>query len=1127
MSKDLHEIQSLLDDTNPAGLTELFLGLLQWGRPKGSLRSLSLSLTVTVHTTLRAAPVAQLGGLPVLRIDWPGDRLPSLIQRREVYQALAPTDREHLLCYVADGGRQKAFVWARRREDGRVELRTLPYESGTPARTTVERLAALAFSPAEMTDDEPGASAVLDHLNAAFDVEAVTRRFFAEYDGVFDRVKAAVTGLAVGEARHLWTQRLFNRLMFVYFVQRKGWLSFDGDRNYLRALFDASRATGDDFLNDRLHFAFFHGLSAFCHEKETFSEDERRRRRGRVPYLNGGLFDREDEYDDRGRVALPDAAFAEILELFERYNFTVTESTLFDVEVAVDPEMLGKVFEELVTRRNDRGAFYTPRPIVAYMCREALKYHLGRTVPDQTAIARFVDEADPSALPNPEAVLDSLRRVRVCDPACGSGAYLLGMMQELLRLRAALFDKQGRPLDPATAYGRKLEVIQNNLYGVDLDPFAVDIARLRLWLSLAIDYDGEVGDLTGEDTSPKRKRGEDGPSLALRACVTVGDLTGEDTSPKRKRGEDGPSLALRACVTVGDLTGEDTSPKRKRGEDDPSLALRACVTSDSVEQRPPPLPNLKFKLVAGDSLAAPNPEAAADTDRNLLAEERGPTEEFGGDGAFDWRVKFVEVFRDGGFDVVLANPPYVRSRLVNTEYRERRLKPVYPEVYKGTADIYVFFYARAQQLLRPGGVGCFISSNKWLRADYGKKLLQHLVDRQAFRLAVDFGELPVFETAATFPAIFLWQKLPRDGAPTHWAVVKDLQRCYDEGIRAHVSRLAEELPAAQFVKDGDRFLSPWLAARRARMRKSGGRLGELLKRQIFYGIKTGLNRAFLIDAATRARLAEDGKSGAILKPLLRGDDVRRYEAHFRERYLIFTRRGVDIDQYPAVRAYLEAFRADLTPKRSKTEKRGRKPGAYEWYELQDTVEYYEAFERPKILYPVIGKESRFVRDDSAYYSNDKTFLLPTGDWYLVGVLNSKSAFEYLQGTCSVLGDERKGGRLEFRGISMETLPIPDADRANRAAVARLAEEAQRLHAERRRRVERFLRDVGLCAADLNEKNRLERPWALKPEQFAALARGADPKAHASARAETQALTARIEKVAREIDRHVEALYGLG
>jgi hypothetical protein len=172
----------------------------------------------------------------------------------------------------------------------------------------------------------------------------------------------------------------------------------------------------------------------------------------------------------------------------------------------------------------------------------------------------------------------------------------------------------------------------------------------------------------------------------------------------------------------------------------------------------------------------------------------------------------------------------------------------------------------------------------------------------------DFGELPVFG-AATFPAIFLWQKRPRDGAPTAWAVVKDLDACYAEGVGPHLRRLAVCVPASQFRPGGARLATPAAADRRARMERSGPTLGEMVGGRIFRGVLTGLNEAFVVDQATRdALVAQDARSAEILKPLLLGDDVRRYEVHFRQRYLIWTYVGVPMDRYPAIMAHLQRYR---------------------------------------------------------------------------------------------------------------------------------------------------------------------------------------------------------------------------
>ena len=323
----------------------------------------------------------------------------------------------------------------------------------------------------------------------------------------------------------------------------------------------------------------------------------------------------------RNAVHIPNDKFAEILELFERYNFTVTESTPLDIEVAVDPEMLGKVFEELVTGRHDTGSYYTPRSVVSFMCRESLKICLqNKTAETLECLQAFVDDGDAEAIRDPEKVLHVLQNLRICDPACGSGAYLLGMMSELLRLRDALF--QSNQIDSPIAYKRKLDIIQQNLYGVDKDEFAVNIAMLRLWLSLAVDY---------------------------------------------------------------------------------------------VDEVPEPLPNLDYKVATGDSLTGPAPESMSlanpliqeiqeyqaeylvthvDAEkqelREVIAELKESLQEWQVSAdEFVWQVEFPEVFQEGGFDIVIGNPPYVRQELI------RSIRPVlerlFSEVYIGTADLYVYF----------------------------------------------------------------------------------------------------------------------------------------------------------------------------------------------------------------------------------------------------------------------------------------------------------------------------------------------------------------------------------------------------------------------------------------------------
>ncbi len=964
---------------------------------------------------------------------------------------------------------------------------------GEMCRTAAERFDRLRAA---------GAAAKIDDLVEAFKVAPLFKEFYREYGEVFAQVETLIRpSMGDPEALRLFAQRLFNRLLFIVFLQRKGWLRFGGRTDYLTALWDdyhrkkPASSLPPNFYVERLQLLFFSALN---------NSDERNiigiNRGGflgilvgQVPYLNGGLFEK-DAADEPAGLLVPDEAIAAILDpqsgLFSRYNFTVAESTPLEIEVAVDPEMLGKVFEELVTGRHEQGSYYTPKPIVSFMGRAALEEYLADRCPHESraALESFVHDHQPGSLRDAETVLAALRSVTICDPACGSGAYLLGMLHELLDLRTVLFNAVQK-LDAPTAHERKLEIIERNLYGVDLDPFAVNIARLRLWLSLAVEFEGQ--------TPPPL------PNLDFKI-------------------ERGDALAGPAPATLLN----ETSALRDQVITEFRMKKAAFLRAHDEEKR---ILRAEIDRLRGDLRTWLHSDAPAD--------------------AFDWAIEFAEVFLPtpapasisgglnlgdelaapaalGGFDIVVANPPYVRMELIKPQKPVLRRR--FPYVHAERADLYIYFYARAHELLRPGGVAAFISSNKWLRAGYGEALRRHLLDDQAFRLVMDFGELPVFESAATDAAVFLWQKQPRADAVTRWAMVKDLDRCYAGGVRDHFRSLCVEVPAAQFGAGKPRLATAAAADLRARMERSGLRLVEVLRGQVCRGVVTGLNEAFVIDQSTRDRLiAETPAAEEIIKPLLAGNDVRRYELHYRHSFLIYTFHGVDIRRYPSVEKHLRPFRSFKNDK-GETVGLEHRATEQEWYELQQPqMAYREWFDGTKLVYPEIGKEARFVMEDDGRHLNNKCFFLPSSDYFLLGVLNSASVFDYLKEVCALLGDKDAGGRLEYRAQYLETLPIPDAPAAERTAVGRLAEQTQALHGKRRARVERFLRDLGLDPAQSNSRNPLETPWAIGEAEFGKRAKLQPVALFRAARDETAALTEETAKLEAEIDARVAALYGLG
>ncbi len=576
----------------------------------------------------------------------------------------------------------------------------------------------------------------LEKIIEAFSVEPVTTEFFKKYREIFEEAEAEIKLNWSDEKKRLYTQRFFNRLMFLTFLERKGWLKFNGRNDYLRALIedywknDSEKRREANFHRKRLNTLFFMGLNYPNGDKHKDAAYKPILSLiGEVPYLNGGLFDEEEE--DKDGPLFPDSIIAKILnDLVYQFNFTVTESTPLDVEVAVDPEMLGRIFEELVTGRHESGSYYTPKPVVAFMCREALKGYLATALPAESAdgLALFVDKNDAKMIHNPMQVVDALRAVKVCDLACGSGAYLLGMLHELLEQYAVIFAQH--QADAPTTYKNKLDIVQNNLYGVDKDDFAVNIARLRLWLSLIVDFEG--------GTPPPL------PNLDFK--VECGDsLTAPDPSG-------GLNLGFRSQLV-----------------DDFLLAKNKYTTAHHSEKK-----ELKEQV---NKL------------RDDIKAWSGRKASFNG---FDWTIEFAEIFikpaatatmtgamaglvntssgqmelavtspAKTGFDVILANPPYVRAdaQFKHIEGEEERQEEITEwqtfrkqlkdsKIYKTLHekwDLYIPFLERAYQLLRQNGQMVFIIPDAYNAAKYASKSHEFFLQKTVVE-RVDFcSEINLFD----------------------------------------------------------------------------------------------------------------------------------------------------------------------------------------------------------------------------------------------------------------------------------------------------------------------------------------------------------------------------------------------
>lgn len=945
-------------------------------------------------------------------------------------------------------------------EGRRRTMRRIHVDGTERLHTAAQRLAMLAV-PAP----EASALELQNRHDRAFDVEEVTRQFYHDYVDVFGKLCDDIALRNPGRQADAATeaQVLLDRLMFLYFIQKKGWL--DGQLDYLyrnfRARYEANpEGTGfyDDFL-----LPLFVALS---------NEGLALPSLGDVPFLNGGLFEVLADTPLAGQIVLGNAVFKQVFDdLLACYNFTVREDTPLDVEVAIDPEMLGQVFENLVLglergedRRKATGSYYTPRVIVHFMCRQALKEYLAaesgldpdriealmESGPAEQLTAEEVAQLQ-QAISEPEARLlrGLIEGLRALDPAVGSGAFLLGMLYEMVALTRLLDVRlygQARVRRRNYDYDLKRGFIERNLYGVDIQPEAVRICELRLWLSLMVEYEREPGEAVPTlpnlsyrvrvgDSLIERLFGEPVQLDELANDAVARQLVDRIQAEKRAYFQE-PGLwekqrrELRILGLMSRLTTILIQAKRQ-------IALRTLTAQVpqmgdaflSAEQRKLK-EALETEVARYDRLLA---QAKGVYDRVQAMQDGRASLEARDVGAlreelklsFIWRLDFAEVFADkGGFDVVVANPPYVRMEGIKElkAYFSRS----YNEVYDGRADLFVYFYVVGLGLLRQDGVLAYITSNKFMRARYGGGLRDLLAKGGTLTQVIDFGDLPIFE-ATSYPAIVVLQK--RAPAENHrfLALTMDVISAVDS--LPHIARTESWAQLQTSLQSSEwALVQPTILALLGKLRRSGVPLERFVSGQFYMGAKTGLNRAFVIDEATRQRLLdEDPRSRELIKPWLRGRDIKRWRLDDSKLYVIFTYHGVDIRRYRAIHTHLESFRDRLQGRATS--------GQHAWYEMQQPqMGIYEQFEKPKIVWPDIAQSCAFTLDTHGSYPDMTLFFTPVNSLYLLGVLNSRVTEWYIKGTSSTI----RGGFVRFKRVYMESLPVPDPQLNQRAQIEVLA-----------------------------------------------------------------------------------------
>ena len=594
------------------------------------------------------------------------------------------------------------------------------------------------------------------------------------------------------------------------------------------------------------------------------------------------------------------------------------------------------------------GVFYTPSYIVDYIVGQTV----GELVEGKT----------------PRDVSD----LRILDPACGSGSFLIGAYQYLLDWHKAWYTSHLAPLLLAKKKATDPEV-------QELIPV---IHR----------------------TGKKGKRSGDEYPLPV---YPVSDTDWHLTTTEKKR------ILLNTIYGVDidrqavEVTKLSLLLKVLEGESGERIGQKKLVT-DRV------LPTLDQNIRCGNSLIG----------TDILADESLDPDAVRAINPFDWSGGFPEIMEAGGFDVVIGNPPYVRQELLKgvKEYFSTHYA-----TFQGTADLYVFFIERGVSMLRDGGYFSYIVANKWMRAAYGKPLRKWLKERQIEEI-IDFGDLPVFAQATTYPCIIRIVKKPQDESIR----VVNVENLDFQSLDRYVQENGFVLNQQGLDESGWALVNEKEKELLDKIRSVGVPLGEYVGGKIYYGIKTGLNKAFVIDEETKNRLiAEDPKSAEVIKPFLAGRDIKRYQPLTNHgNFLIFTRHGIDIDQYPAIIEHLTQFKAELMPQPSEytgSDWKGRKPGKYKWYEIQDTIDYYGEFDSEKIIYPEICQKNEFTFDVNGFYTNNKCFIIPTSDKYLLGLLNSH-LFLFL---FKKLLPQLRGGFFMPAYVKLKDFPIRPIDPADK------------------------------------------------------------------------------------------------
>lgn len=624
----------------------------------------------------------------------------------------------------------------------------------------------------ELANKKINNSIYLTDVTEVFSVERLNKEFFNGYKAQYSKFLKLLTDT---KPHRDYVKKLLGRLVFLQFLQKKGWMGVPvsntqwvgGDKNFLINLIN-KYPNHDKLLSDVLELLFFNTLNE---KRDNDIVDSKLGANIKIPYLNGGLFDRDSI--DKLNIDFPYDYFKDLIEFFAQYNFTIDENDPDDSEVGIDPEMLGHIFENLLEDNKDKGAFYTPKEIVQYMCRQSIIQYLKTHEPTEEytdAIEQLINNGVVyPILQNKNIAIritQLLKDVKVCDPAIGSGAFPMGILYVLYHAIHHLHS-HAEPHGSFDSTKTKRNIIQNNIFGVDIEQGAVDIARLRFWLALIVDAE-EPQPLPNLDYKITC-----GNSQIYRYALDmpIADVFEEYNRVGKENARNEKTTWSKFTIEdykrlVVDYTEEHTDKVGLRTKiNDIKNCFKTTLAQGDIRQRQLAEQRVyEYEAIPlfGKRKAEEDPigYAAAKSKLNKLKEkEHAILNNKKYEKSFEWRFEYPQLLDDKGafigFDIIIANPPYIKEgRMSKTFFEPYKDSPY----YKGKMDIWYLFACNGLDLLNSNGVLCFIATNNWTTSFGASKLRDKVIKETRICNIVDFGAVMMFESASIQTMIMMFQK---------------------------------------------------------------------------------------------------------------------------------------------------------------------------------------------------------------------------------------------------------------------------------------------------------------------------------------------------------------------------------